>query len=134
MDINNLNPHFAFQRIVEALAQLSPEEIQHLQNPLYSVEIRVVKLKRVKEEKTDDASNDVDVELLMQTLIQSSNRQEAYDVLEKQCPHKKDLEAIARKLDVPFSKKDKIADLRDRIVETTVGAKIRSQAIQGKME
>ena len=48
MDINNLNPHFAFQRIVEALAQLSPEEIQHLQNPLYSVEIRVVKLKWVK--------------------------------------------------------------------------------------
>ena len=111
MDINHLNPHFAFQRIVEALAQLSPEEIQHLQNPLYSVEIRVVKLKRVKEEKTDDVSNDVDVELLIQTLIQSSNRQEVYDVLEKQCPHKKDLEAIARKLDVPFSKKDKIADL-----------------------
>lgn len=71
MDIN-LNPHFAFQRIVEALAQLSPEEIQHLQNPLYSVEIQLVKLKRVKEEKTDDVSSDVDVELLIQTLIQST--------------------------------------------------------------
>ena len=133
MDINNVNPHFAFQRIVEALAQLSPKDIQHLQNPLYSVEIRVVKLKRAKEEKADLANN-VDIDVLIQTLIQSSNRQEAYDVLEKQCPYKKDLEVIVRQLDVPFSKKDKIADLRDKIIETTVGAKIRSQAIQGKME
>ena len=52
-------------------------------------------------------------------------------MLDDKYPSKKVLEVIARKLDIPITRQDKIEDLRDKIVEATVGAKIRSQAIQG---
>lgn len=43
-----------------------------------------------------------------------------------------DIELILRKLDMPFLKKDSILKLNDKIIEGTIGFKLRSQAIQNK--
>lgn len=134
MDISNPNLHGAFQRIVEALAKLSPEEIQRLNDPQYIANIRVVKVKREKETKAHDVLNDAKTETIIQTLAQFADRQEAIDFLATECVNKTELETIARSLDISILKNDKIMVLREKIVEATVGAKIRSQAIQGKTE
>jgi len=47
------------------------------------------------------------------------------------CHSKIDIENIAKKLDVPFQKKDSIEKLKYKIIERTIGFRLRSQAIQG---
>jgi hypothetical protein len=60
-----------------------------------------------------------------------ASRQEAQAFLDARYSSKKAMEMIARRLDLPIVRQDKVEDLRDKVVEATVGARIRSQAIQG---
>lgn len=42
---------------------------------------------------------------------------------------RKDLEAVAKALDLPYSKKDTIVKIREKIIEGTIGYRLRSNAI-----
>ena len=119
----------AFKRIAEALDSLSDEELRKLSDSQYSVEIRATR-RRTK----DDPSflpSDISAEDAITQITALPSRQEAQALLDTKFPSKKALEMIARKLDIPIIRQDKVEDLRDKIVEATVGARIRSQAIQG---
>ncbi len=118
-----------FRRISEALDRMPKEELQRLSDPQYTLEIRTVR-RRNKEETVSSMSSE-EAEAVIERLIAFSSRLEAQDLLSARFPTKKNLEAIARKLDIPIIRQDKIEELRDKIVEATVGARIRSQAIQG---
>lgn len=118
-----------FRRISDALDLLSNEELQRLSDPSYTVEVRAVR-RRAKEEQSTAISEDVAKEFV-KVLTGQSSRQDAQALLDAQFPSKKALEFVARHLDIPIVRQDKLEDLRDKIVEATVGARIRSQAIQG---
>lgn len=118
-----------FRRISEAIDALTEEEIRKLSDPQYDVEVRAVR-RRVKEESPGGAS-DMDVDDVIKELTGKATRQDAQSFLDNKFSNKKILEQIARKLDIPIIRLDKVDVLRDKIVEATVGAKIRSQAIQG---
>jgi hypothetical protein len=118
-----------FRRISEALHSLSEEELKKLSDPLYSVEVRAVR-RRTKDESTLFPTA-TSVEEIIKEVTALATRQEAQAFLETRYPTRKALEPIARKLDLPIVKQDKVETLRDKIVEATVGARIRSQAIQG---
>lgn len=47
------------------------------------------------------------------------------------CSSRLDFETIAKRMDIPFQKKDTIERLKEKIIESSIGYKIRSQAIQG---
>ncbi len=118
-----------FRRISEALDSLSEEELKRLTDPLYTVEVRAVR-RRTKEESALFPT-DASVEEIITEITALATRQEAQFLLDAKCPARKTLEPIARKLDIPIVKQDKVEVLRDKIIEATVGARIRSQAIQG---
>lgn len=118
-----------FRRISEAIDALTEEEIRKLSDPQYDVEVRAVR-RRVKEESPGGVS-DMDVDDVIRELTGKATRQDAQSFLDNKFSNKKILEQIARKLDIPIIRLDKVDVLRDKIVEATVGAKIRSQAIQG---
>ena len=59
-------------------------------------------------------------------------REQGYLFLESTFQNKAGLENFARFIDVPVVKKDKVSQLREKIVEATIGAIIRSKAIQGE--
>ena len=42
---------------------------------------------------------------------------------------RKDLEAVAKALDLPYSKKDTIVKIREKIIEGTIGYRLSSNAI-----
>ncbi len=124
-----INFRIAFRRIAEALESLSEDDLRKLSDPLYSVEVKAIR-RRAK----DDSSflpPDASAEETIAQITASSSRQVAQALLDTKFPSKKALEIIARKLDIPIIRYDKVEDLRDKIVEATVGARIRSQAIQG---
>lgn len=117
------------KRLSHALDSLSEEDLSKLADSNYLIEIKVVP-RRTKDEPsllpTDSSADEAIVQI---TLLPS--RSEAQAFLEERFSSKKALESIARKLDIPINRQDKADDLRDKIVEATVGARLRSQAIQG---
>ena len=119
----------AMSRILDAIEGLSEEEFTKLCDSVYSVEIRITR-KRNKEEPVPSVSEE-DLQSLIARITGMSNREEAQQFLDISFSTRKSIEPIARRLDIPIMKQDKIEILRDKIIEATVGARIRSEAIQG---
>jgi hypothetical protein len=120
-----------FRRIVSALDQLSDDDVSKLIDDSYNIEFRLTR-KRHKEENL--SITETDIAKLVSEITALTSREEAQDFLDSKYGTRKALEPIARNLDIPIMKQDKIDVLRDKIIEATVGARIRSQAIQGQYQ
>ena len=118
-----------FRRIAEAVDALSEDEIKRLSDPQYEVEIRAVR-RRSKDELAV-LQEPINIEEIIKELTGSATRHDAQTYLDSKYSSKKLLELIARRLDIPIIRQDKVEFLRDKIIEATVGARLRSQAIQG---
>jgi hypothetical protein len=129
MSKTEVNLLIVFRRLTEALDSLSEEELKKLADPQFSVEIRAIR-RRSKDEPSLLPADTTAKEAIDQLSLLPS-RQDAHAFLDSKFSSKKGLEFIARSLDIPIIRQDKVEDLRDKIVEATVGARIRSQAIQG---
>jgi hypothetical protein len=65
--------------------------------------------------------------------LQTLQSREAGDgLLRERAPNRSGLEAIARFLQLPVQRDDTVERLRAKIVENTIGSRLRSDAIQGK--
>ena len=129
MSQSEINILTVFRRLSNALDSLSADELNRLSDPQYSVEIRAIR--RRSKEETNSISSDTNVEDVIKEITALGSRQDAQALLDSRYSTRKSLEPIARRLDIPIAKQDKVEVLRDKIIEATVGARIRSQAIQG---
>lgn len=118
----------ALRRLAVALEKMSDEELARFSEPGTEIEIKVLR-RRIRDDVAPNAL--VDMTETVAKLTASASRSEASKLLEDSFATKKALEQIARHLDVVVSKQDKAETLRDRIIEATVGARLRSEAIQG---
>lgn len=105
------------------------DDLKKLSDPTYSIEIRFVR-RKVRDESVLDLVP-ADVNKIIEEITALPSRQDAQRMLDAKYSTRKQLEPIARKLDIPIIKQDKMETLRDKVIEATVGARIRSQAIQG---
>ena len=115
-------------RLINALNHLSADELSKLADDSYNIEIRLTR-KRNKDENFIDAK--ASHQDLISKLTNFNSREEAQQFLDENCPTRKLLEPVARSLDIPILRQDRVDILRDKIIESTVGARIRSEAIQG---
>jgi hypothetical protein len=129
MASQKLNFSNSFRRMLAALEQLSEDDITKIGDESYSIEIRLIR-KRKKEEPISPVQGD-DLTDVIDTVTAFASWDEAQQFLKTNFLNRKSLELIARKLDIPISRQDKVQNLRDKVVETTFGARIRSQVIQG---
>ena len=113
--------------VVREVFKLSEKDIQKIINMDYELKISVVEKKRASDAKADISDKDIAQILDYLNIIQ--NRESA--LVELSSLTKKNLEMIARKLDVAIQKSDKVEAIRLKIVEATVGARLRSSAIHG---
>ena len=118
-----------FNKVLSGLMNLSSEEIEKLSDKGYDIELKVVR-KRTKDEVELVPAEDF--KALIEKLTSFGSRDEASDFLLRTFETKKPVEQLARSLDIPILKQDKVETLRDKIIEATVGARIRSDAIKGK--
>lgn len=119
----------AIQRIAAALSELDEDDISKILDDAYTVEIRLVR-KRNKEDSSARITH-IDAPAVVARLVEFSSREDAQKFLDENFGGRKLLELIARSLDIPIMKQDRVDALRDKIIESTVGARMRSQAIQG---
>lgn len=124
---NNISA--ALHRILTAVAELSEEDIDKLLDDGYTIKIKVVRVRSKEEPAASQA--DIDIPAVIVKLTEFTSREAAQNFLDENFGGRKLLEPIARKLDIPIMSQDKVDVLRDKIIEATVGARMRSQAIQG---
>lgn len=119
----------AMHRVLDAVEGLSEDEFTKLVDSSYGIQIRLVR-KRSKEVPGTFVAEE-DSQRLIARLTSMSNRDEAQQFLDVNFGTRKSIEVVARRLDIPIMKQDKIEVLRDKVIEATVGARIRSETIQG---
>ena len=118
----------AIRRVAKALERMTEDELSRLTDPNCEIEIRVIR-RRSKEEAPPAAALNLNEIVTKLTMLPS--RGDASTFLESTFETKRTLDQIARHLDVPVLKQDKVETLRDKIIEATVGARLRSEAIKG---
>ncbi len=117
-------------RLLEQISTESEETLRDIAEGRATV--RVVS-KRGRERSQEHLSA-ADLGALKERLSGIQSREEALKALEEACPTGKQLEQLARSLDLPVQREDTVQRLRDKIVEATVGFKLRSDAIQGRFD
>jgi hypothetical protein len=75
--------------------------------------------------------SDVALNQLTARLHSLESREEGVACLESAQLRRVDLERLARALDLPVRKTDKIERMRDMIVDATIGSRLNSKAIRG---
>ena len=87
--------------------------------------------KKQKKEKQKPTKSKEEYGIILEKLQSFPTREQGHQFLLSSFPNKSNLEGFARFIDVPVIKRDNIEQLRDKVIEATVGAIIRSNAIQG---
>lgn len=69
---------------------------------------------------------------LKERLYEMTSREEGMILLEQECPTRDNLASLAKLIDLPVSKRDTRDHLKAKVIDTTIGFRLRSQAIRGK--
>lgn len=117
------------EMLSNAAAALPDEELEKVAQGTHSIEIKIVR-NRTSSKNSGEAENFNSAEVVKK-LEEFSDRIIASNHLREIAKNKKSLELLARHLDIALSKQDKAEDLLNKIIESTVGARLRSSAIRG---
>lgn len=116
------------ERFLDFLNNLPQAVVKEIENGKKRIEINVISTSKESDEPI--LHNSVVVSESISLLNSMQSREEAYSYMSSSNLKKADLEAICKQLDLPLTKKEKIKALQEKIIEGTVGYKLRSQAIQ----
>lgn len=117
------------EEILSGFNRLSDSDITKLEDDGYSISLKIVKNKAQTESNIEiSESNKI---VILKELQGCKTRDEGYEILSKFLKNKKEYEMFAKHLDVSILKQDNLDKIKEKIIEATVGAKLRSNAIQG---
>lgn len=116
--------------LADQITHLSEEELLKIGEGTHELTVKIAKKKLVKN-RANTLSDNKNEEFLK--LLQGcQSREEGLILLTENLKYKKEIEQFARFLDVLVFKQDKVDLIKEKIIEATVGAVLRSSAIQGK--
>ena len=127
-------------QVAKFVDSLSDEELTHLAKGTARLSIQLAEKPGQGEassrrRKSQDASawpfSEDPPEQVASDLRSSSSREDGYKLLEKYCPTKASLQTLARHLDLHVLRDDDATMIRDKIVEATIGFRLRSNAVRG---
>jgi hypothetical protein len=72
----------------------------------------------------------IDIEALRRELSTKATREDGMSLLDSLGLTRESLRQVAATLDIPTPKTDTVARLKDRIIEATIGYRLRSEAIR----
>lgn len=116
----------SFARILASfLRSASDEDLLALERNEARIVVQRLTAPQVKREIAS-----VDSALIVTRLTAAETREDGLAILSELAPIKAQLLAVAASLDLTVPKTDTIERLRDRLVEATIGFKLRSEAIR----
>jgi len=129
------------QALKDLVIDMNEEDLNKFLSEDYLLSLRFTKIKNQKNDLDEDqnksandtASNSEQVFInLLAQLDSVITREEGVRILNDNLKNKSSLEGFAKYIDVGVQKIDKVEKIKENIIESTVGARLRSEAIQGK--
>jgi hypothetical protein len=123
-----------FRRIADAIEKLDDAQLDQF---LSSLERREPLLPAQDKQKARISKNKhakidpVALQDLLAKLNSMSTRSAGADLLDQLDLSRKQLEALARLQSIHFTKSDDVARIKEKLIETTIGARLSSRAIRG---
>ena len=138
MTSNGLNQPSAKQQVVSLLRDLASQiqkmddsEIESVLAGESRLEIRPPQ-KKSKRQRTRNRYLDEESEKLQDALQNTDTREHARELIDSFLHTKEELTRFARVLDIPVPKSISSEQIKDRLVEGTVGYRLRSAAIRAQ--
>ncbi|UAB72981.1 hypothetical protein INR79_27480 [Vibrio sp. SCSIO 43132] len=116
------------QKLIEQLETLTDSDLKKLETGEYTLSLKVAKVSKtnsVKCEKKDTNYSEVE-----EKLSACVSRELGLEILNNYFANKRELEMFAKYVNVYVMKQDKVDKVKEKIIEGTVGATLRSSAIQ----
>ncbi len=116
--------------LANQIEYLTEAELSKLESGSHELTMKLTKKKitrNIKQELTDNQMEDI-----LTRLQGCDSREKGIDILADCFVNRNELEQFARYLEVLVFKQDKVEQMRGKIIEATIGAILRSNAIQGK--
>ncbi len=113
--------------------RLTNEELEILESGKFELLLNIPKGKYSKGDKqTITTLDESSLKSISEQLDSAKSREEGLVIIESSLKNKNELEIFAKHIDVAIMKSDRVDKIKDNIVDATVGARLRSSAIQGK--
>ncbi len=122
---------YVLKELSKRVQTLDDQEFDNLLRGTAQVEIRINSKVQAKGWMKNERMNKSQMKEIRSALELMDSREEGHKLLKDRCETKEDLTRLAKYLDLPVQKSDKVEQLFERIVEATIGYRIRSAAIQG---
>jgi len=118
------------ENFTEQVDKLSESDLLKIKAETHEITIQIKKKKSTlgnKELLTDERKRSI-----LKELQNHGTREDGLVFLSSNDLNKKELEQLAKSLDILILRQDKVEQIKDKIIEATIGAVLRSNAIQGK--
>lgn len=117
-----------FNILAKELEKFSDKELADISSGKAKIKIDIINSSTSKK----SIACDIDYQKVKSDLNSFQTREEGLEYLNLQCKTKKELTALAKIIDIHVQKSDKIDQLKEKIIESTIGFRLRSAAIQNK--
>ncbi|ELA6175443.1 hypothetical protein V6560_003228 [Vibrio parahaemolyticus] len=118
------------QKLMIEVSTLSDSDLMKIADGTHDLSIKITR-KKLSNNKNNSISSER-LDNLINELKNCESRESGINLLTENFKNKKELEYFAKKLDIMILKQDRIDVIKDKIIEATIGALLRSNAIQGK--
>lgn len=115
------------KEMAKAVRDMSDDDLAALRNG--EVRIQLTPTEKAANTKKEPL-RDFHPSGIVASLRQADTFDAGLTILERECATKEHLIRLAREIDIPAEKRDTVERLRERIVDATIGFRLRSQAIQ----
>jgi hypothetical protein len=119
------------RQLAAALDRLGPGQLEDILSGEAHLAVVTRGRRLAKREHTSDSVQLARLQRLATQLRELSSREEGWDLLRREDLTKKELEKLARILDLPVLREDDAERLRLKIVEQCIGSRLNSRAIRG---
>ena len=117
-------------RMAQAVKRLRESEIEAFLSGDFRIEI-VVGGKGRKPSAHKPTIGESDCRQIADELTRAADRNAGMAILSRRCPSKSDLILLARLLDLPVQKRENVDRITEKVIEATIGFRLRSRAVQG---
>ena len=118
-----------FSLFAKEMEKLSEADLIDISSGKATLKIEIAKNKSTIQATSP---NEMDLSNVKSVLDSFQSREEVLKYLNQNFKIKKDLISLAKMVDAHVQKSDKIDQLKEKIIESTIGFKLRSAAIQNK--
>ncbi|MFW2056497.1 hypothetical protein F4U02_12210 [Acinetobacter haemolyticus] len=114
--------------LIRLLETLSEADLKKLETGEYTFDLKILKKDVRHSAKLE--RKDVNYSEAIEKLSTCDSRELGYEILNAYFSNKKELELFAKYIDIYVMKQDKVDKVKEKIIEGTIGATLRSSAIQ----